>query len=220
MTNSLQEQHPSAVPWSKRMEVVARFMLLGNMRLVSEQMNISYNTLMAWKNSDWWPEMVDQLKRQKQSKTNENITRLIEQSLEVMQDRLDNGDFVFDQKTGQVVRKPVNVRDATQIATNLLQRQQVQEEFEQRLSSKSATVQETLAMIAQELKKHKQNTGPIEDATIVLLEKTDNALHDQRETRLQKGSGEVYEPSGSNQEAGRTEQSPSHDGKGRESTQR
>lgn len=167
MTNSLQEQHPSAVPWSKRMEVVARFMLLGNMRLVSEQMNISYNTLMAWKNSDWWPEMVDQLKRQKQSKTNENITRLIEQSLEVMQDRLDHGDFVFDQKTGQVVRKPVNVRDATQIATNLLQRQQVQEEFEQKLSSKSATVQETLAMIAQELKKHKQNTGPIEDARII-----------------------------------------------------
>lgn len=220
MTNSLQEQHPSAVPWSKRMEVVARFMLLGNMRLVSEQMNISYNTLMAWKNSDWWPEMVDQLKRQKQSKTNENITRLIEQSLEVMQDRLDNGDFVFDQKTGQVVRKPVNVRDATQIATNLLQRQQVQEEFEQKLSSKSATVQETLAMIAQELKKHKQNTGPIEDAKIVLLEKNDNALHDQRETRLQKGSGEVYEPSGSNQETGGTEQSSSHDGEGRESTQR
>jgi Trp operon repressor len=199
--NSLQEQRSNAVPWSKRMEVVARYMLLGNMRLVSEQMNISYNTLMAWKNSDWWPEMVDQLKRQKQHKTNENIVRLIEQSLEVMQDRLDNGDFVFDQKSGEIKRKPVSVRDATQIATNLLQRQQVQEELEQKLNVKTTTVQETLSLIAQELKKHNRITGPVEDAKVIeLSEQSDNAIYDQREEGLQEGGGEVYEPSGSNQE--------------------
>jgi len=211
MTHSLQ----TGISWSKRMEVVARYMLLGNMRLVAEQTNISYSTLMSWKNTDWWPEMVSQLKRQKQTKTNDNITKLIEQSLDVMQDRLDNGDFVFDQKTGQVVRKPVSIRDATQIATNLLQRQQVQEELEQKLSVKTSTVAETLSLIAQELKRHNRITGPVEDAKIVLPEKITNAVHDEWEERLQEGSGEVYEPPGSNQETSGAEQSSSDNGEGR-----
>jgi hypothetical protein len=199
MEQSLQEQHP-AVSWTKRMEVVARYMLLGNMRLVSEQMNIPYNTLTTWKSSSWWPEIVEQLRRQKQTKTNQSIVRLIEQSLEVMEDRLQNGDFVFDQKTGQVVRKPVNVRDATAIATNLLQRQQAQEELEQKVNTKSATVQETLTLIAQELKKHNRITGPIEDAKVI-----QHAIHEEREEGLQTGSSSVYEQTGSNQETSRTE---------------
>lgn len=211
--NSLQEQHANAVPWSKRMEVVARYMLLGNMRLVSEQTKISYNTLMGWKNADWWPEMVSQLKRQKQNKTNENIVRLIEQSLEVMQDRLNHGDFVFDQKTGNVVRKPVSVRDATQIATNLLQRQQVQEELEQKLNVKTTTVAETLSLIAQELKKHNRITGPIEDAKVIT-----HAIHDQWEEGLQEGSSKVHQQTGGNPETSGAEQSSSNDGESWEST--
>lgn len=223
--------HHKAYSWEKRMEVVARYMLLGNMRVVSEQTGVNYPLLCQWKNSDWWPELVQQVKRQKQNKTNDSIVKLIEQSLDVMQDRLDNGDFVFDQKTGEVVRKPVSVRDATTIATSLLQRQQVAEEMESRMASTSATVQETLSLLAAEFKKYTK-TPVLQDVTEAVVVEAPpskvtalhagrdkwiankNALHDQRKEGLQEGSSTLHEQAGSSQETSGTEQSPQNDAKG------
>jgi hypothetical protein len=210
-------------------------MLLGNMRLVSEQTGVSYNVLCSWKNAEWWPELVQQVKRQKQNRTNDSVVKLIEQSLEVMQDRLDNGDWVFDQKNGAIIRKPVTVRDATAIATSLMQRQQAAEELESRLGSSNATVQETLSLLAAEFKKYTK-TPVLQDVTDAVVVEApanasperiaklhaghakwiakQNAFHDQREEGLQEGSSTLHEQAGSSQETSGTEQSPQDDAKG------
>lgn len=196
------------------MEAVSRYMLLGNMRVVSEQLNVPYSVLADWKRSDWWPEMVDSLKRQKKSKTNEHLTKIIETSLEAVTDRLENGDYFFNQKTGKVDRKPVSVRDASTIATTLLQRQIQLEELVDRSQKTEDTVADVLSKIALEFKRWNKNTA----TDIDYVEVTPSAIHDQRETRLQERSGEVYEQTISNQEASGTEQSPSNDDEGRKST--
>lgn len=139
--------------WQERMDAVALYMLVGNMRIVSEKKNISYDTLLEWKKSDWWPEMVDQLRRQKKSKTADGLTNIVEQSLDVIKDRLENGDFVLNNKTGQIVRKPVGVKDAANIANNLLHRQMQLEEVVERSATTQDTVQETLSLLAKEFQK-------------------------------------------------------------------
>lgn len=190
--------------WDKRMEVVGRYMLLGNLRLVSEQTGVHYNTLVEWKKSEWWPEVVAQLRQEKKSKQNANITKLIEQSLDVMADRLENGDYVLNNKTGQVVRKPVGVKEATTIAHQLLQRQTAIEELENKMARSEDTVQETLSLLAKEFQKwNKLKNNNAEDIPFVEVVSTvrDNyklagetsAVHDQREARLQEGSGSVHE---------------------------
>ena len=68
-TLAVPELHSRSYSWEKRMDVVAKYMLLGNMRAVSEQTGVNYATLMDWKKSDWWPDMVDQIRRQKKTKT-------------------------------------------------------------------------------------------------------------------------------------------------------
>jgi len=199
----------------KKLEVVSLFMLLGNMRVVSEQMNIPYDTLCEWKRSDWWPELVEQVRKQRKNKTNKAVTALIEQSLEVMEDRLQNGDFIVNQKTGEIIRKPVGIKEATTIATTLLQRQIQLEELEQKLEHREESAQEVLSLIAKQFQKLKKN-----NATDIAFKELDNALHDQREERLQEGSGEVYQPAGSGEEASGAEQSSQDDGKGWQSSQR
>ena len=187
------ELAPSGVSWEKRMDAVARYMLLGNMRVVSEQVGVTYNQLVEWKRSPWWPEMVETIRRQKKGKTNQSITKIIEQSLDVIEDRLENGDFIMNNKTGEIVRKPVGVREATTIAHQLLQRQQAIEELEAKLSSSEDTVQETLSLLAKEFQKwNKTKKNNAED--LPFLEIT-SAVHDKREARLQEGSGEIYESS-------------------------
>lgn len=211
---SLPDDNRFGHSWSKRMDVVAMYMLLGNLRVVSEQTGVSYATLVDWKKSDWWPDMVDQIKRQRKGKTNSSLTKIIEQSLDVMQDRLENGDYILNNKTGEIVRKPVGVREATTIATNLLQRQIQLEELAEKSEKTSDSVNETLALLAKEFQKWntKQKRNNATDI--------EYAIHDQRQERLQEGSGEIYEPSGSGEEASGTEQSPQDDGESGQSTER
>ena len=162
----MNELHPNAFSWEKRMDVVARYMLIGNLRVVSEQTGVNYRSLIEWKKSDWWPEMVEQLRRQKKGKTNDSLTKIIEQSLDVMQDRLENGDFVLNNKTGEIVRKPVGVKEATAIATGLIQRQLQLEELMDKTEKNSDTVAETLTLLAKEFQKwnkKQHRTGDIEE---------------------------------------------------------
>lgn len=162
------ELHGRSHSWEKRMDAVSKYMLLGNMRVVSEQTGIQYSTLVDWKKSDWWPEMVDQIRRQKKTKTSDSITKIIEGSLEVLQDRLENGDWVLNNKTGEIIRKPVGVKDAAVIANQLMQRQIQLEDLIERTSKSSDTVQETLVALATEFakwqKKNKREVIDVEDA--------------------------------------------------------
>ena len=194
--SEIQELAPSGASWNKRMDAVARYMLLGNMRVVSEQVGVTYNQLVEWKRSPWWPEMVETIRRQKKGKTNQSITKIIEQSLDVIEDRLENGDFIMNNKTGEIVRKPVGVKEATTIAHQLLQRQQAIEELEAKLSSNEDTVQETLSLLAKEFQKWnktKRVSKDNENAEDLPFVEIIDAVHDQREARLQEGSGEIYE---------------------------
>lgn len=143
--------------WEKRMDVVATYMLLGNLRVVSEKHDIPYSTLIDWKKSDWWPEMVEQIRRQKKSKTASSITDLVENSLDVLKDRLENGDWVLNQKTGEMVRKAVPAKDALAIANHLIQRQLQIEEVVEKTQQTQDTVQETLVLLAKEFQKWNRN---------------------------------------------------------------
>ena len=148
-----------------------------------------------------------------------------------MQDRLDNGDPFFNQKTGKVEYKPVGIRDVTTIASSLLQRQIQLEEVAQRSEVKTDTVQETLSLLAKEFQKWNKSTPEVidvEDAVVLdprlknlkqfQPKREEHAIHDQRKTRLQEGGCEIYIPPLSNPEASGTEQGTSNDGESREST--
>lgn len=161
-----------AYTWSEKMEAVARHMLLGNMRVVSEQLSIPYDTLMEWKRSEWWPEMVDQLRRQKKQKTSDNLTKIIENSIEIVQERLEHGDWVWDQKTGEAKRKPVGVRDAANIANSLLQRQNDLEEFTNRPQN-TESVKETLDQLAKEFAKWNRINNKKNAETISFVERNE-----------------------------------------------
>lgn len=171
--------------WDKKLEVAALYMLLGNMRVVSEKMDVPYDTLCDWKRSDWWPELIQQIKRQRKNKTNQSLTKLIEQSLEVMEDRLTNGDFILNNKTGEIMRKPVGVKEATAIATSLLQRQIQIEDLENKFENKNESVQDVLATIAKEFQKLTNKNKEVID---IPFKEVDNAIHDKREEGLQERS--------------------------------
>jgi hypothetical protein len=128
-------------------------MLTGNMRAVSDQLNINADTLYAWRKSEWWPTLVAEIRATQRAKTGQKLTDIIGSSLEVINDRLENGDIVMNNKTGELVRRPVSLKDAATVTNNLMTRQLQMEEIADKLENTSVSVNETLKLLANEFQK-------------------------------------------------------------------
>lgn len=108
--------------WSdkQKIEAVQSWLLLGNLALTSRVLNIPEITLRVWKTTEWWKNLVEDIKLQENMQMSSRLQKIVDASLGAVEDRLVNGDLVFDQKTGQTVRKPVNMRDAHKVAVDLM----------------------------------------------------------------------------------------------------
>ena len=113
--------------WSdnQKMEAVQSYLLLGNLAMTGRILGIPEITLRVWKRSEWWKDAVAEIKSQEKVELSGKMKKLLDASLSVVEDRLINGDYQFDQKTGQVVRKPVNMKDAHKVAMDMQERQEM-----------------------------------------------------------------------------------------------
>ena len=165
-------------------------MTLGNMRVVSEMSGFSYDTLTAWKKEEWWQPLVEELRNARNAQKGAKLENIIEESLEVVADRLKNGEVIFNSKTGELVRKPVSLRDASTVTNQLLTRQLQLEELGHKLDGDKTTVKETLTMLAKEFSKWNR----------IQNGKATDAIYEERETGLQAGSSSLYLETGSEKE--------------------
>lgn len=166
--------------WSDKTKACQLYMLNGNMRIVSEVTEIPYDTLSDWKRSDWWPTLVEEIRAAKRAKTGVKLSNIIDSSLEVLQDRLENGDWVLNNKTGQMQRRPVSMRDVTTATNSLLTRQLQMEEIADKMENNRTTVQETLKLLASEFKKMtRQKTKQI--AEDIEFKEIPDAIHEEHE---------------------------------------
>lgn len=108
-----------------KIEVVKSYLALGgNLTLTSGATGIPIRTLFLWKSKQWWKDLVAALKREEKLTLSAKTKRILELSMEETLDRLENGDFVIDQKTGQFLRKPVSARELNKITTDMLERKE------------------------------------------------------------------------------------------------
>ena len=111
--------------WSEkqRMDAVNSYLLLGNLALTSRILNIPEITLRVWKAQTWWKDAVAEIRSSEKVELTARVKKLVNSALAVVEDRLVNGDFQYDQKTGEVVRKPVNMKDAHKVAIDMADKQ-------------------------------------------------------------------------------------------------
>lgn len=100
--------------WSegKQLEVVTAYLILGKSNLVESLTGVPRGTIRRWKSAPWWKELVDQIQTEEDQELDAKLTKVVNKVLTVVDDRLDNGDFQYDPRTGEFVRKPVGLRDS------------------------------------------------------------------------------------------------------------
>ena len=108
---------------NQKLQAVSTYLMLGNMAETAIVTGIPLPTLKLWKTTDWFKEYSLQLQTEDVQQMDSNLKRVIGKALKTVEDRLENGDAQFDQKTGEIVRVPVKAHVALKITTDLMTKQ-------------------------------------------------------------------------------------------------
>jgi hypothetical protein len=193
----------------QRYEAVVLYRMLGNFALVSRNMGIPEQTIYNWGSTDWWKEMEEDIRKESNAKLSGNIQKIVNKAFKVVEDRLENGDWIYDQKQGQLKRKPVGAHTANQILKDGLDKTFFIEKLKR--EEKQQETEETIAVRLLKLSEEFQKFTKAKDVT--------NALHDERTQGLQEGERSLQVQTGTDQNEGSTEQSKSPLPETRESSQ-
>lgn len=101
---------------AQKLEAAKLWLVIGNNTAVAAALNINLPTLVYWKSQKWWKDLIEDLRHESSIKLSNRLKTIAEKSLDLVADRLENGDFIYDQKTGALVRKPMLGKDAARIA--------------------------------------------------------------------------------------------------------
>lgn len=165
--------------WEKKYATVAVYLKCGALRETEKATGVPAVTIENWRKSSWWSDLVHEIKNAQHAEKDNKLTQIINKALGVVEDRLDNGELILNNKTGELVRKPVNIRDATRAASELIQRQQTINKTIALDEVQKQTVDETLKFLAQEFAKM-VNKKP----GTITLEETEDAIYEERQERL------------------------------------
>lgn len=176
--------------WEKKYEVVTQMLACGNARLVSTLTGVSPITITSWKKQPWWAELEDEIKREKTLSLNTKLSKIISKSLDILEDRLENGNTKMT-KDGTLVKVPVELKDAAKVTNDLLTRQHILEKTMDGGSIEASSVQDTLEALKKEFSKWAKKEA-IKDAIDIDVKEQD-AIHEERETGLQEGSGPLHQ---------------------------
>jgi transposase-like protein len=149
----------------QKQEAVALFYQINVVSKVAETLQIPVDTVRAWVKQDWWKEQLDEFKREEKLRLSGKLGELADASLQIAADRLENGDWILDPKTGEVRRKPVNLRDAGRIAIDVINTKQKIETQEHHTVA-NEQIEEKLTKLAEafmKLSKGITNNQKVED---------------------------------------------------------
>lgn len=162
--------------WEKKYSVVAVYMTNGSVADTSRETGVQSGTLELWRKQPWWPKFVDDIKVAKDATFKSKLSRIIDKSLGTMEDRLENGEIIT-LKDGSEARRPVQLRDATRAATELMRQKNYMEKDPLSTIVQAVTIKEALKELNEgfaTLWKNRNQNQPTE------LEEIEDAVYEER----------------------------------------
>lgn len=145
-TSALEKGH-----WSekKKHEAVCLWSTGMSMAQVSVETGVPYETVKQWRTTSWWKDIHEELKTEDKQQLDAKLSKILDKTLDSVMDRLENGEFVYDQKTGSLKRAPVKLRDATTAMNSVIDKRQLIRKEPTKIVEQSNTAAQ-LANLAQQ----------------------------------------------------------------------
>ena len=140
-------------PEEKKIEVAALYASgVVNSTDLERLTGVPGTAIRTWKQTDWWPELLERIHSEVDNDIVSKFTNIVDKSLETIQDRLINGDYYYNKKSGEIHRRPVSMRDANIVATSMVDKRQLLR-GKATSRSESGSVDARLLKLAEEFKK-------------------------------------------------------------------
>ncbi len=113
--------------WSenKRIEAVTTYLSTGNLTESARMLGIPIKTVQQWKVSEWWKELEKQIRSEEEQELDAKLTKIIDKTLEKLVDSIENGEHIYDQRTGKIKRMPAKMRDLNNAFNTILDKRQL-----------------------------------------------------------------------------------------------
>lgn len=141
-------------PIEKKIEVVSQYLVLGNMKMVAAMTGVSYDLVRQWKTQPWWSELELEIRQTQNIEMDTKLSKIVDRSLDAVLDRVEHGDFIYDQKSGEIRRKPAALRDIHRVAVDTIsKRELIRGNATERKETSQVSIAEQLKLLAAEFAK-------------------------------------------------------------------
>lgn len=106
--------------------------------MVAAATGVPVETIRDWRTREWYKDLVSEIQRDDDRELDGRLSKLIDKSTTVILDRLEKGDFMYDPKTARFMRRPVYMKDATKVTTEIINRRNLLRGKPTSISSKEA----------------------------------------------------------------------------------
>jgi len=86
---------------------------------------VPVETLRVWKRSDWWATNAAEMQQENNLELDQKLTKVMDKALDQVMDRLENGEYMYDPRTGKVKRIPAKLRDTGKILNDMIDKKQL-----------------------------------------------------------------------------------------------
>lgn len=104
----------------QKIEAATLYAVYGDIEGVSKLLtNIPPKVLRVWKQEPWWVEVQKQVYSEQNEKLASKLSSTLDKTLEILTDRLENGDTRVNPRTGDEYRVPVDTKTLTSLFNQL-----------------------------------------------------------------------------------------------------
>lgn len=134
-----------------RIKAAATYAVVGNSMRVQEITGIPSWRIRRWKTEPWWQAVIDRIRDEKDDALDVKFTQIVEKTVETINDRLENGDYIYDVKRQELKRKPIGGKEAAVITSIFMDKRTLLREKRNK-HQESELVMDKLKKIAEEFK--------------------------------------------------------------------
>lgn len=167
------------VHWSDRQksEACATYLACGSWTVTSAETKVPLDTLKKWGASEWWKEMEEEIRRASRLETQGKLKKVVDKSLAHLEDRLDNGDYIYNSKTGKIERRKIPARTLTTIVAQGIDKSILLDKIQTQPTQNQDQISTRLAKIQEEFRRFAK-------AKTIEMEVVPDAVVQELQTRL------------------------------------
>ena len=118
---------------------VAKYVATGSRSITARELNIPVDTLNGWMKKDWFKEAIAAKRNEQIELLDSKLTESIDEAIKQMQDRLKNGDTVYNQRTGKFTQAPAKLRDLNHAFSSLIEKRQLIRKLPTKITEQQST---------------------------------------------------------------------------------